>query len=69
MLTKKEFKEAQQRAAEMIRKSGIKITEEEPNKIEVVDFGHALQSLEIPADSAAFWGATGKLSHVHINDN
>jgi D-lyxose ketol-isomerase len=39
MLTKKEFKEAQQRAAEMIRKSGIKITEEEANKIGVVDFG------------------------------
>ena len=39
MITKKEFKEAQQRAAEMIRESGITITEEEANKIEVVDFG------------------------------
>lgn len=34
-----------------------------------LDVGHALQSLEIPADSAAFLGATGKLFYVHINDN
>ncbi|MDK2801093.1 MAG: xylose isomerase [Clostridiales bacterium] len=34
-----------------------------------LDVGHALQCLEIPADSAAFLGATGKLFYVHINDN
>jgi xylose isomerase len=34
-----------------------------------LDVGHALQCGEIPADSAAFLGATGKLFYVHINDN
>ena len=34
-----------------------------------LDVGHALQCLEIPADSAAFLGVTGKLFYVHINDN
>ncbi len=34
-----------------------------------VDIGHALQSQEIPAESIAFLGATGKLFYVHINDN
>lgn len=34
-----------------------------------LDVGHALQSLEVPADSAAFLGATGKLFYVHVNDN
>jgi xylose isomerase len=34
-----------------------------------LDVGHALQALEIPADSAAFLGSTGKLFYVHINDN
>lgn len=34
-----------------------------------LDVGHALQALEIPADSAAFLGATGKLFYVHVNDN
>lgn len=34
-----------------------------------LDVGHAFQSLEIPADSAAFLGATKKLFYVHINDN
>jgi len=34
-----------------------------------LDVGHALQCLEIPADSAAFLGATGKLFYVHVNDN
>jgi len=34
-----------------------------------LDAGHALQCLEIPADSAAFLGATGRLFYVHVNDN
>ncbi len=34
-----------------------------------LDVGHALQCQEIPADSAAFLGATGKLFYVHVNDN
>lgn len=34
-----------------------------------LDVGHALQSLEVPADSAAFLGATNRLFYVHINDN
>lgn len=40
-----------------------------PNVGVTLDIGHALQSLEVPADSAAFLGATGKLFYVHINDN
>lgn len=39
MLNRKEFNDAQKKAAEMIKKSGIKITEEEMNRIDVVDFG------------------------------
>lgn len=34
-----------------------------------LDVGHALQSQEIPADSAAFLGTTKKLFYVHVNDN
>lgn len=34
-----------------------------------LDVGHALQALEVPADSASFLGQTGKLFYVHINDN
>jgi len=34
-----------------------------------LDFGHAAQAGEIPADSAAFLGSTGLLYYVHINDN
>jgi len=34
-----------------------------------LDTGHAFQSLEVPADTVAFLGCTGKLFHVHINDN
>ena len=34
-----------------------------------LDVGHALQALEVPADSAAFLGATGRLFYVHVNDN
>jgi len=34
-----------------------------------LDVGHALQCQEIPADSAAFLGAAGRLFYVHVNDN
>lgn len=40
-----------------------------PNVGVTLDTGHALQSLEIMGDSAAFLGTTQKLFHVHVNDN
>lgn len=39
MITRKEFKEAQIKAASMIREAGFVISEEEAKSIEVVDFG------------------------------
>ena len=45
MITSAEQKAARKRAAQMIAESGIRITEEEKNRIEVVDFG--LSHLEI----------------------
>lgn len=45
MLTRKEFVAAQTRAVEMIRASGIHITDEEAERIEVADFG--LSQLDI----------------------
>ena len=45
MIRRAEQKAAQQRAAQMIAEAGIRITEEETKKIEVVDFG--LSRLEI----------------------
>ena len=39
MITRAQQKAAQERAAEMIARSGIRIREEEKNRIEVVDFG------------------------------
>lgn len=39
MITKAEQKKARERTAQMIAQSGIRITEEEKNRIEVVDFG------------------------------
>jgi hypothetical protein len=39
VITRKQQRAAQERAAEMIRNSGIGIGEEERGKIEVVDFG------------------------------
>lgn len=39
MLTRQQFEEAQARAAEMLRRSGIVITPEERANIEVADFG------------------------------
>jgi len=45
MITRVEQKKARERAAQMIAEAGIRITEEETKKIEVVDFG--LSRLEI----------------------
>lgn len=45
MITRAEQKAAQERAAQMIAEAGIRITEEETKRIEVVDFG--LSRLEI----------------------
>jgi D-lyxose ketol-isomerase len=45
MITRAEQKAAQERAAQMIVEAGIRITEEETKRIEVVDFG--LSRLEI----------------------
>jgi D-lyxose ketol-isomerase len=45
MITRAEQKRARERAAQMIRESGIRITDEEADKIDVVDFG--LSQLEI----------------------
>jgi len=39
MITESEFKQAQRRAAEMIRQADIRITDKEAAAIEVVDFG------------------------------
>jgi D-lyxose ketol-isomerase len=44
MITRAQQKTAQKWAADMIRQAGIRITEEEANRIEVVDFG--LSNLE-----------------------
>lgn len=46
--------------AELTQKENVGVT---------LDFGHALQALEVPADSASFLGQTGRLFYVHINDN
>ena len=34
-----------------------------------LDLGHAFQAKEVPADSVAFLGSTGRLFYLHINDN
>ena len=34
-----------------------------------LDTDHALQALEVMSDSLAFLGTTGRLFHVHVNDN
>ena len=40
-----------------------------PNVGVTLDTGHALQAQEVLSDSAAFLGTTGRLFHVHVNDN
>lgn len=46
MITNSELREAQQRAATMMREAGIQILDAEINKIEVVDFGLSQLSVE-----------------------
>ena len=46
MLTKAQFEAAQKRAATMIRASGIHITDEETQKVEVADFGLSRLDIE-----------------------
>ena len=60
MLTRAEFKAAQSRAAAMIRTSGIHITEEEAERIEVADFG--LSRLETEGAQILTLVATDRLA-------
>jgi len=46
MITAREYREAQRRAAEMIRAAGVVITQAEADAIEVVDFGLSRLALE-----------------------
>lgn len=46
MITREEQKKAREQAAQMIRQSGITITDEEKNRIEVVDFGLSRLGIE-----------------------
>lgn len=46
MLTRKEYEEAQGKAADMILESGIRITEEERSKISAADFGFSHLQVE-----------------------
>jgi D-lyxose ketol-isomerase len=46
MITRAEQKAAQERAAQMIAEAGIRITEEETKRIEVVDFGFSRLEIE-----------------------
>ena len=46
MLTRKEYESAQQRAAEMILRAGVRITGDEKGKISVADFGLSRLPLE-----------------------
>lgn len=40
-----------------------------PNVGVTLDFGHALQCGEVPADSLSFLSAMNRLFYIHINDN
>jgi len=60
MITRDEQRAAQKRAAQMIEQSGIRITEEEENKIEVVDFG--LSHLETEGVQVLTMVQTGRIS-------
>jgi D-lyxose ketol-isomerase len=60
MLTKAQYKNAQQRAAAMIQKAGIKIKEEEIAKISVADFG--ISNLEIEGAQILTFFATDRVS-------
>lgn len=68
-----EYKQSEPRVHCLLNNAGkmayfARMTEKE-NVGVTLDFGHALQALEVPADSASFLGQTGKLFYVHINDN
>lgn len=60
MLTKKEFVVAQQRAVAMIRESGILVTEEEAEKVEIADFG--LGNLEVEGAQILTFVATDRIA-------
>ena len=60
MLTREEFVAAQTRAAGMIRASGIHITDEETQKVEVADFG--LSRLDIEGAQILTLVAAGRIT-------
>ncbi len=60
MITRAEYKRAQERAAEMIEKAGIKIRAEDIHGISVADFG--LSNLEVEGAQILTFFATERLS-------
>lgn len=60
MITRAEQKTARERAAQMIGQSGLRITEEEANKIEVLDFG--LSHLDIEGIQVLTLAQTERIS-------
>jgi D-lyxose ketol-isomerase len=60
MLTKSDYTAAQSRAAAMIRESGISITDEEAQKVEVADFG--LGRLDVEGAQILTLIATGRIA-------
>ncbi len=60
MLTRKEFEEAQRRAAELIRASGIVVRADEATNIEVADFG--LGRLAVEGAQILTWVATERMA-------
>lgn len=60
MLTRTEHKNAQERAAEMIRKAGIRISAEEADGISVVDFG--ISNLKVEGAQIITFFATDRIS-------
>ncbi|MBL7185251.1 MAG: D-lyxose/D-mannose family sugar isomerase [Phycisphaerae bacterium] len=60
MLTREEFEAAQSRAVDMIRESGIHITDEEAERIEVADFG--LSRLDVEGAQILTLVAAGRIA-------
>jgi D-lyxose ketol-isomerase len=60
MLTREEFEAAQTRAAAMIRASGIHITDDEAEKVEVADFG--LSRLDVEGAQILTLVAAGRIA-------
>ena len=60
MITRAEQKKARERAAQMIAQAGLRISDEEKNKIDVVDFG--LSRLEIEGVQVLTWVQTDRIS-------